>query len=73
MIQRSMLELRAQIPTAAPMSDSRTLFEIGLIIVLAAAAPLIARVLRLPSILLLLALGFGAGAIGALDPHALIG
>ena len=29
--------------------------------------------LRLPSILLLLALGFGAGAIGALDPNALLG
>ena len=40
---------------------------------LAAAAPLIAQVLRLPSILLLLALGFGAGAIGALDPNALLG
>ncbi len=40
---------------------------------LAAAAPLIAQVLRVPSILLLLALGFGAGAIGALDPNALLG
>ena len=40
---------------------------------LAAAAPLIAQVLRAPSILLLLALGFGAGAIGALDPNALLG
>ena len=40
---------------------------------LAAAAPLIAQVLRVPSILLLLALGFGAGAIGALDPDALLG
>ena len=40
---------------------------------LAAAAPLIAQVLRLPSILMLLALGFGAGAIGALDPNALLG
>ena len=29
--------------------------------------------LRLPSILVLLALGFGAGAIGALDPNALLG
>lgn len=57
----------------AALSDSRTLFEIGLIIVLAAAAPLIAQVLRVPSILLLLALGFGAGAIGALDPNALLG
>lgn len=42
-------------------------------VVLAAAAPLIAEVLRLPSILGLLALGFGAGAIGALDPNALLG
>ena len=42
-------------------------------VALAAAAPLIAQVLRLPSILLLLALGFGAGAIGALDPNALLG
>jgi hypothetical protein len=50
----------------------RTLFEVGLIIVLA-AAPLIAQVLRVPSILLLLALGFGAGAIGALGPNALLG
>ena len=40
---------------------------------LAAAAPLIAQVLRLPSILMLLALGFGAGAIDALDPNALLG
>ena len=40
---------------------------------LAAAAPLIAQVLKVPSILLLLALGFGAGAIGALDPDALLG
>ena len=40
---------------------------------LSAAAPLIAQVLRAPSILLLLALGFGAGAIGALDPNALLG
>ena len=40
---------------------------------LAAAAPLIAEVLKVPSILLLLALGFGAGAIGALDPNALLG
>ena len=40
---------------------------------LAAAAPLIAQVLRLPSILVLLALGFGAGAIDALDPNALLG
>ena len=57
----------------AALGDSRTLFEIGLIIVLAATAPLIAQVLRVPSILLLLALGFGAGAIGALDPNALLG
>ena len=41
--------------------------------VLAAAAPLIGQVLRLPSILMLLALGFGAGAAGALDPNALLG
>ena len=67
-----MIELHDQFPLAA-LSDSRTLFEIGLIIVLAAAAPLIAQVLRVPSILLLLALGFGAGAIGALDPNALLG
>ena len=40
---------------------------------LAAAAPLLAQVLRLPSILMLLALGFGAGAIDALDPNALLG
>ncbi len=40
---------------------------------LAAAAPLIAQVLRLPSILVLLALGFGAGAIDALDPNAVLG
>jgi NhaP-type Na+/H+ or K+/H+ antiporter len=55
------------------LSQSRTLFELGLVVVLAAAAPLIAQVLRLPSILLLLALGFGAGAAGALDPNALLG
>lgn len=40
---------------------------------LAAAAPLVAQVLRAPSILLLLVFGFGAGAIGALDPNALLG
>ena len=57
----------------AMLSESRTLFELGLVAVLAAAAPLIAQVLRLPSILLLLALGFGAGASGALDPNALLG
>ena len=57
----------------AALTQSRTLFELGLIAVLAAAPPLIAQVLRLPSILLLLALGFGAGAIGALDPNALLG
>jgi NhaP-type Na+/H+ or K+/H+ antiporter len=57
----------------AALSQSRTLFELGLVVVLAAAAPLIAQVLRLPSILLLLALGFGAGAAGALDPNALLG
>ena len=42
-------------------------------VVLAAAAPLIGQVLRVPSILVLLALGFGAGAAGALDPNALLG
>ena len=62
----------AWLPVAA-LSQSRTLFELGLVVVLAAAAPLIAQVLRLPSILMLLALGFGAGAIGALDPNALLG
>ncbi len=60
-------------PTLVALSDSRALFETGLIVVLAAAAPLIAQVLRAPSILLLLAFGFGAGAIGALDPDALFG
>ena len=60
------------VPVAA-LTQSRTLFELGLVVVLAAAAPLIAQVLRLPSILILLALGFGAGAIGALDPNALLG
>ena len=60
------------VPIAA-LSQSRTLFELGLVAVLAAAAPLIGQVLRLPSILMLLALGFGAGAIGALDPNALLG
>ena len=62
----------APLPLLA-LSQSRTLFELGLVAVLAAAAPLIAQVLRLPSILLLLALGFGAGAIGLLDPNALLG
>lgn len=57
----------------AALTQSRTLFELALVVVLAAAAPLIAQVLRLPSILLLLALGFGAGASGALDPNALLG
>ena len=47
-----MIELHDQLPLAA-LSDPRTLFEVGLIIVLAAAAPLIAQVLRVPSILLL--------------------
>ena len=42
-------------------------------VVLAAAAPLIAQALRLRSILVLLALGLGPGAIGALDPNALLG
>ena len=67
-----MIALLNSLPVAT-LSQSRTLFELGLIVVLAAAAPLIAQVLRLPSILLLLALGFGAGAIGALDPNALLG
>jgi NhaP-type Na+/H+ or K+/H+ antiporter len=57
----------------AALTQSRTLFELGLVVVLAVAAPLIARLLRLPSILVLLALGFGAGASGALDPNALLG
>jgi NhaP-type Na+/H+ or K+/H+ antiporter len=61
------------LPVLAKLSESRTLFELGLVIVLAAAAPLVARVLGLPSILLLLLFGFGAGAIGALDPNALLG
>ncbi len=64
--------LDAVLPLAA-LGDSRTLLEGGLILVLAAAAPLVAQVLRMPSILLLLALGFGAGAIGTLDPDALLG
>src|SRR3974390_3202958 len=58
---------------ATALTQSETLFELALVIILAAAAPLIAQVLRLPSILLLLALGFGAGAAGALDPNALLG
>ena len=41
------------VPIAA-LSESRTLFEFGLVVVLAAAAPLIGQVLRLPSILMLL-------------------
>jgi NhaP-type Na+/H+ or K+/H+ antiporter len=65
-------ESLGQLPLAG-LSESRSLLEVGLILVLAAAAPLIAQVLRAPSILLLLALGFGAGAIGALDPNALFG
>ncbi len=67
-----MIDPLAALPVGA-LSESRTLFELGLVAVLAAAAPLIAQVLRLPSILLLLALGFGAGASGALDPNALLG
>ena len=55
------------------LTQSETLFELGLVAVLAAAAPLIGRVLRLPSILILLALGFGAGAVGALNPNELLG
>jgi NhaP-type Na+/H+ or K+/H+ antiporter len=65
-------ESLGQLPLAG-LSESRSLFEAGLILVLASVAPLIAQVLRAPSILLLLALGFGAGAIGALDPNALFG
>ena len=64
-----MIALLNSFPVAA-LTQSRTLFELGLVVVLAAAAPLIAPVLRLPSILMLLALGFVAGAIGALDPNA---
>ena len=60
------------VPVAA-LDESQTLFQLGLVGVLAAAAPLIGKVLRLPSILVLLALGFGAGAVGALDPNALLG
>ncbi len=67
-----MIDPFAGLPVAV-VSASRFLFEAGLIMVLAAAAPLIAQVLRLPSILVLLALGFGAGAIGALDPDAVLG
>ncbi len=67
-----MSDVFSTLPVAA-LSQSQTLFQLGLVVVLAAAAPLIAQVLRLPSILLLLALGFGAGAIGALDPSALLG
>ena len=67
-----MIDPFAGLPVAV-LSESRTLFEAGLIMVLAAAAPLIAQVLRLPSILVLLALGFGAGAIDAVDPNALLG
>lgn len=64
--------LLTTVPIAA-LTESRTLFELGLVVVLAAAAPLIGQILRLPSILVLLALGFGAGAVGALDPNALLG
>ena len=67
-----MIAVLSSLPLAT-LSQSRTLFELGLIVVLAAAAPLLAQVLRLPSILLLLALGFGAGAVGALDPDTLLG
>ena len=48
----AMIALFSSVPVAA-LSQSRTLFELGLVVVLAAAAPLIAQVLRLPSILLL--------------------
>lgn len=47
-----MIELRNHLALVAALSDPRTLFEVGLIIVLAAAAPLIAQVFRVPSILL---------------------
>ena len=67
-----MIDLLGSFPMAA-LTQSQTLAELGLIVVLAAAAPLIGQVLRLPSILVLLALGFGAGAIGALDPNELLG
>jgi NhaP-type Na+/H+ or K+/H+ antiporter len=67
-----MIGLLDAVPMAS-LSGPRTLFELGLVAVLAAAAPLIGQVLRLPSILVLLALGFGAGALGALDPNALLG
>ena len=60
------------VPIAA-LSQSQMLAELGLVVVLAAAAPLIGQVLRLPSIVVLLALGFGAGAVGALDPNGLLG
>ncbi len=60
------------LPMAA-LTQSQTLAELGLVFVLAAAAPLIGQILRLPSILVLLALGFGAGAAGALDPNDLFG
>ena len=66
-----MIDPFAGLPMAA-LSQSRTLFELGLVVVLAAVAPLIGQVVRLPSIVVLLALGFGAGAIGALDPNALL-
>jgi hypothetical protein len=71
-VDLTMIGVIESLPVAA-LTQSRTLFELGLVVVLAAAAPLIAQVLRLPSILALLALGFGAGAIGALDPNALLG
>ena len=67
-----MVEVVNDLPLAA-LSESRSLLEAGLIFVLAALAPLVAQVLRLPSILVLLAFGFGAGALGALDPNALLG
>jgi NhaP-type Na+/H+ or K+/H+ antiporter len=67
-----MNDMHNTVPMAA-LTESRTLFELGLVVVLAAAAPLIGQVLRLPSILVLLGLGFGAGAVGALDPNALLG
>jgi NhaP-type Na+/H+ or K+/H+ antiporter len=55
------------------LSDTETLLQLALIVVLAIGAPLIAPRLRVPAILLLLAAGFVAGASGALDTDALLG
>ena len=65
----TIIALLNSLPVAA-LTQSRPLVELGLIAVPAAAGSLIAQVLRLLSILMLLALGFGSGAIGALDPNA---